>query len=169
MAFFVQHNDSMRRVMSNLLLGLGVAAVCSTGALAADDRVPVTISGCVNSGTDSGTFVLTNVEELSAGRMTPTSVIYWLSTTKGLKERVGQTIEVTGTYSPSRDAGKTGKQIIESDPASGEAKVAVENGSKKAELKTPTAVGTTGVKTELTKPYRALDVQTIRMIVSSCR
>src|SRR6185295_17898441 len=81
-----------------LVACLAVAA----GAAAADDRVvtpvgkdtvPVTITGCLLAGTRPDTFILKNVTD-SAGRSA--DVIYWLSTTRGLKDRVGQTIEVTG-------------------------------------------------------------------------
>jgi hypothetical protein len=137
--------------------------------VAKDTAVPVTIVGCVNAGAAANTFVLTRVEEVAAAQTRPADAIYWLSTTKGLKEHVGHKISVTGTFSPERDAGKTGKLKIESNPATGEEKVALENGMKKVELKSePGVVGTSGVKVEIEKPYRRLEVQTIKMIASSC-
>jgi hypothetical protein len=136
---------------------------------AKDTAVPVTITGCVNAGAASNTFVLTRVEEVSAAQTRPADSIYWLSTTKGLKEHVGHKISVTGTFSPERDAGKTGKLKIESNPTTGEEKVVLENGMKRVELKSePGAVGTSGVKAEIERPYRRLEVQTIKMIASSC-
>jgi hypothetical protein len=150
------------------LLGLGIALFSSTGALAADDRLPVTITGCVIEG-NGNTFVMTYVEEISAGTRGPSSALYWLSTTKGLKAQAGHRIEVSGTYSPSRDAGKTAKVKLESDPATDKATVAVENGMKKAEFTREfRAVGTSGVKAEIEKPYRRLEVESIRMIAPSC-
>jgi len=155
--------------MKQILLAVGVAAICSAAVLAADDNVQVRITGCVMDGED-GSFVLTNVQEMSGGKMSPTSSIYWLSTTKGLKEQVGHKVEVTGTFSPSRDQGKTGKIKIKSDPATGQETIKVENGAKKAEVSTDTGViGTTGVKTEITKPYRRLEVKSLRMIARSCQ
>jgi hypothetical protein len=151
-----------------MIIAVGVAALLSTGVLAAEDDVRVTITGCVVDG-DEGSFVLTNVQELSDGKMKPTTSLYWLSTTKGLKEHVGQRVEVTGTYSPSRDEGKTGTIAIASDAATGEETITVENGAKKAEATTTTgAVGTSGVKTEITKPYRRLEVQNLKMLVKVC-
>ena len=155
--------------MKPLILASAVAALCSAGLLAANDDVRVRITGCVKDG-DDGTFVLTDVREMSAGRMAPTGTLYWLSTTKGLKEQVGRRVEVNGTYSPSRDEGKTGKVTVESDPGSGEQTVKLENGAKKAEA----TVGTTGasapsIKTEITKPYRRLEVKSLKMIARTCR
>ena len=119
---------------------------------------------------DKGTFVLTNVQELTDGKMVSSPAIYWLSTAKGLKAQVGHKVEVNGTFSPLRDEGKTGKMTVESDSASGEQTVKVENGAKKAEA----TVGTSGssatsVKTEITKPYRRLEVKSMKMIARSCR
>jgi hypothetical protein len=154
--------------MKQILLAVGVAAICSAGILAADDNVPVRITGCVLNG-EGGSFVLTNVQEMSGGKMSPTSSIYWLSTTKGLKEQVGHNVEVTGTFSPSRDAGKTGTIKTASDGATGMETIKVENGAKKAEATTNTGVvGTSGVKTEISKPYRRLQVQKLRMIGETC-
>ena len=154
--------------MKRIVLAFGAAALCSTGLLAADDNIRVTITGCVRGG-DGDSFILTDVREMAGGKMSPTTSIYWLSTTKGLKEQVGHQVEVRGTYSPSRDEGKTGKIKIESDPASGQETITVENGAKKAETITPTEVaGTTGVKTEITRPYRRLEVKKLTMLRRVC-
>ena len=154
--------------MKQILLAVGAAALCSAGLLAANDDVRVTITGCVKAGEDNS-FLLTNVQETTGGKMTPTSAIYWLSTTKGLKEQVGHKVQVNGTYSPSRDEGKTGKIEIKENSATGEETITVENGAKKAETITPTEVaGTTGVKTEITRPYRRLEVKKLTMLRASC-
>ena len=154
--------------MKRFFLTVGVVTMCSAGIFAADDNVPVQITGCVFDG-DGGSFILSNVQEMSGGKMGPTATMYWLSTTRGLKEQVGHTVEVTGTFSPSRDQGKTGKIKITSDAATGQETIKVENGAKKAERTgEPGAVGTSGVKTEITKPYRRLQVKTLRMIADRC-
>lgn len=159
--------------MKRILLAVGVAAVCSAGVLAADDSVPVRITGCVVDG-DGGSFILTGVQEMSGGKMSPTSSIYWLSTTKGLKQQVGHEVEVIGTFSPSRDEGKTGRITIKPDPATGQETIQVANGAKTAEATTTDAagptgiVGTSGETTEITKPYRRLRVQKIRMLGEHC-
>jgi hypothetical protein len=47
--------------------------------------------------------------------------------------------------------------------------IKVENGAKKAEATANTGVvGTSGVKTETTKPYRRLQVQKLKMIAERC-
>jgi hypothetical protein len=148
-------------------LAIGVAAFCSAGILAADNNVRVRITGCVMDGND-GSFVLTNVQELSGGKMSPTSSVYWLSSTKGLKQQVGHKVEVTGTFSPSRDEGKTAKVKVETDSATGHETIKVENGAKRAEATTGDTAGTTGVKTEITKPYRRLEVRHLKMIADRC-
>ena len=154
--------------MKQIFLAAGVAALFSAGVFAAQDNIRVTITGCVVDG-DEGSFILTNVKEMSAGKMRPTTSIYWLSTTKGLKDHVGHTVEVTGTFSPSRDEGKTGTIEITADTATGEQTITVENGAKQAEATTSApVVGTTGVKTEITKPYRRLEVQNLKLVAARC-
>jgi len=157
--------------MKKQLLALGVAAFCSAGLAAARDDVPVTITGCVHAGTDDDSFVLTDVVDLNESTHAPATNVYWLSTTKGLKQHVGQKVEVTGTYSPSRDAGKTARIKIETDDDDGATTLAIENGMKKAETSEPGAVGTSGVigETTIEKPYRRLEVRNIKMIAESCR
>jgi len=60
---------------------------------------------------------------------------------------------------------------IKSDSATGQETIKVENGAKKAEARTDTGVsgGTTDVKTEITKPYRRLEVKSLKMIARSCQ
>jgi hypothetical protein len=155
--------------MRSVILGIGIAVLFCGGAFAADKRVPVTIVGCVQDGA-AGTFVLTGVREVENGDLKPTDAIYWLSSTKGLKEHVGHIVEVSGSFSPARDAGKTGKIKIETDAVTGDAKVAVENGIKKAEMTTRRdVVGTAGVKTEIVKPYRRLEVDSLKMVDGRCK
>lgn len=150
----------MKRVL------IGICAACSIGVgVSADTRPAVTITGCVVQGTSGDTYILTNVKE-DAG---DSGVLYWLTSTKGLKERVGRRIEVTGTVSTPGD---TGKVKVETDPAnSPDTKIEVKAGLKTAEAKIESAVGTTGVKekTEIQKSVRELHVQSIRTIVSSCQ
>ncbi len=156
--------------MKRLLLAIGAAAICSAGLAAAKDDVPVKITACVHDGA-KGSYVFTNVVDLNESATAPASVVYWLSTTDGLKEHVGHKIEVSGTYSPSRDAGKTAKIKIETDANDGETTIAVENGMKNAEIEEPGVAGTSGVKSETTieKPYRRLEVKSIKMIAASCQ
>ena len=158
--------------MKQMVLAVGVAALCSVGVFADDDSIRVTITGCVKGG-DRGSFVLTDVRETSGGKTGPTESIYWLSTNKGLKAEVGHRVEVTGTYSPSRDEGKTGTVAITSDPATGEETTKIKNGAKRAEATTgtvSTAGGTSGVKTEVevVSPYRRLQVEKLKTVSTRC-
>ena len=155
--------------MKKLIFAIGAAAMCSSGVLA-ETHTPVTITGCVHARTEPDMYVLLDVDEVSGNKAVPAGAVYWLSSTKGLKERVGQKVEVRGTYSLDRDFGKTAKLKIRSDPAKGEETIALENGMKKAEIKEELpAVGTTGVvATQVKRPYRRLEVQRLRMIAESC-
>ena len=80
-----------------------------------------------------------------------------------------QLLALTGTHSPKRDAGKTAKVKVEMDDDDGPSLV-IENGMKKAETREPGAVGTSGVigETTIEKPYRRLEVKSIKMIAASC-
>ena len=155
--------------MKQIVLAAVVASLCSVGMFAADDSVRVKITGCVKDG-DGGSFVLTDVREMTGGKMGPAQPIYWLSTNKGLKAEVGHRVEVTGTYSPSRDKGKTGTIAITSDPATGEETTEVKNGAKRAEATTGTAEGTSGVTTEVevVRPYRRLQVEKLKTLRTRC-
>ena len=70
------------------------------------DERAVTIRGCVRAGTEPDTFQLMRVTEVRPGRVrgqpVPTDaqgrdVLYWLSSTNGLKAKEGQRVEVRGT------------------------------------------------------------------------
>jgi hypothetical protein len=155
--------------MSRLILGLCAAAVCSVSLLARI-HTPVTITGCVYAGADPDTYVLLDVDEVTDGHAVPAGAVYWLSSTKGVAMHVGHKVEVRGTYSLDRDYGKTAKVTYKTDLTRRERTIALENGAKKAELKEELrAVGTTGVlPTEVKRPYRRLEVSTVKMIGASC-
>src|SRR6267143_1200990 len=84
-------------VQRNVLVAIGVAALHSTGSLAAAGK-PVTITGCVRAGATPDSFGLWNVEEISAGSAVPAGAMYRLSSSAGLTNHVGHKIEVRGTY-----------------------------------------------------------------------
>src|ERR1051325_11712313 len=67
---------SMRCAMRKLFLGCATAALCSAVLFAADDRVRVTLNGCVNGGDSPNTYVLTDVSEVSQGKKTPATAVY---------------------------------------------------------------------------------------------
>ena len=155
--------------MKKLMLALGAAAMCSTGLLAAI-HTPVTITGCVHAGTEPDTYVLLNVDEVTDGHAAPAGAVYWLSSTRGLKNHVGHKVEVRGTYSLDRDFGKSATVKFRSEAATGAQRVALMQGARRKEVKGELrAVGTTGVMpTEVKGPYRKLEVRSIKMIEASC-
>jgi len=157
--------------MKKLICGIGLAGVCAvTLAAAQNPRIAVSLVGCVRQGADADTFVLLNVKELANGQPVPATATYWLSSTKGLAQHIGHKLQVDGSYSPDRDAGKTAKVKVETDQQTGELRVKLENGAKKVEGKTPTPVGTAGtvVKAQIERPYRRLEVDGIRMVAPTC-
>ena len=100
------------------------------------------------------------------------TVIYWLSTTKGLHDQLGHMVQVTGTIKPDDDKGRMGKVKAESNGTTGETKLAVETGMRKAEVVNPLAVGTTGTiesKVEVERPVLTLHVKSLMMLEPSCR
>ncbi len=155
--------------MKKLILAAGAVALCSAGALAAV-HTPVAITGCVHAGTDPETYVLLNVDEVTDGTPVPAGAVCWLSSTRGLKDHVGQIVEVRGTYSLDRDFRKTATLKVKTDAAKRAQNIALENGAKTAGVKGELrAVGTTGVlPSEVKRPYRRLEVNTVKMIGASC-
>ena len=153
-----------------LVACLAVAA----GAAAADDRVvtpvgkdtvPVTITGCLLAGTRPDTFVLKNVTD-SAGRAD--DVIYWLSTTRGLKDHVGQMVEVSGPVVAISE----GELEVKTNPAkSPDTTIQVKARGKEAKARTDedadVGIGTK-TKEERTMPVHRIKVRSVRMVSPSC-
>jgi hypothetical protein len=129
----------------------------------------VTITGCVQRGSGR-TYVLTNIEETSPQVQSPATDIYWLTSTKGLRQQVGHKVQVTGLVSEKDDAGKTGKVKVKTS-GNGEEKIAVEATGNKAEATVEAPVGTSGEKTrsEVSRPVHTLHVRSIAMLASSCQ
>ena len=101
-------------VVVNLIAGTSLAVGASGQIPAAKDPkigTRVTITGCLHQGTSSDSFVLMGVTERPAD--SPPSIqpvpwaIYWLDSTDGLKARVGEMVDITGTITGRRpEAGK---------------------------------------------------------------
>ena len=152
-----------------LVACLAVAA----GAAAADDRVvtpvgkdtvPVTITGCLLAGTRPDTFVLKNVTD-SAGRAD--DVIYWLSTTRGLKDHVGQMVEVSGPVVAISE----GELEVKTNPAkSPDTTIQVKARGKEAKARTEDETAPSDVKTrdERTMPVHRIKVRSVRMVAPTC-
>ena len=159
--------------MKNAIVGLCAATMFTAVAIAAQDDPTVTITGCVEKGTHRDGYVISRVIETVPGSpaKAPT-VIYWLSTTKGLHDQLGHMVEVTGTLRPDDDKGRMGKVKAQADGTTGETKLAVEEGMKKVEVDNPVAIGTTGTvetKVEVERPVLTLHVKSLRMLEPSCR
>ena len=129
------------------------------------DTAPITITGCLLAGTRPDTFVLKNVTD-SAGRAA--DVIYWLSTTRGLKDHVGQTVEVTGPVV----AVSEGELEVKTDPAkSPDTTIQVKARGKEAKARTEedAAIGSdTKTKEERTLPVHRIKVRSVRMVAPTC-
>jgi len=123
----------------------------------------VTITGCLLAGTRPDTFVLKNVTD-SAGRAA--DVIYWLSTTRGLKDHVGQTIEVTGPVV----AVSEGELEVKTNPAkSPDTTIQVKARGKEAKAKTTDDTGAEGrIKEEKAMPVHRIKVRSVRMVAPTC-
>jgi hypothetical protein len=149
-----------------------IASVCFTvvgtiSVLTASDRTSVTITGCVQQGDTSNTYVLTNLAETSPRAQNPAHDIYWLTSTTGLHAQVGHKVQVTGLV--SEDAGQTGKIKVKT-AANGDETLAIEASGKKAEIKVDAPDGVSGEKSksEVSKPAHTMHVQSIKMLAPSC-
>lgn len=155
------------------LAGTSLALGAQTPA-ASDPKIGtrVTITGCLHQGTSSDSFVLMGVTERPAD--SPPSIqpvpwaIYWLDSTKGLKERVGEMVDITGKITGRRP--EAGKITVSIDASELRAKdVQVTSASKTLDVTTekyePAArpVGTTGTDSSISvsRPVYKLDVETV--------
>ena len=155
--------------MKTMLTGLSLAATLATaGMLAADEAATraesVTITGCLHAGQQPDSFVLTDVTDTKgmAGQ-----VIYWLSSTKGLKEHVGHRISVTGPVVKVSQ----GEVEIKNDPAKDPAaKVEIKARGKEVDARTTSASVTTGEKskTEEKMPVHRIKVQSVTSVAATC-
>ena len=138
--------------MKQWTVGVSVTAMFGMAIVAAAPREApekgkneqaVMIRGCVIAGTEPDTFLLTHVTEVRPGQVrgqsVPTdtqgrNVLYWLSSTKGLKMKNGQRVEVKGT-------------VDLNDPKHGETKVS-EDSSKRRDATSEITSGDKTVKTK---------------------
>jgi hypothetical protein len=161
--------------MKALTSAAGLALMLAAGSSTADDvyksgtpvgkeTAPVTVTGCLLAGTRPDTFVLKNVTD-SAGRSP--DVIYWLSTTRGLKDHVGQTIEVTGPVVAISE----GELEVKTNPAkSPDTTIQVKARGKEAKAKTTDdTIGEGRTKEERTMPVHRIKVRSLRMVAPTCR
>ena len=155
--------------MKTVVSGLALAgALATAGALWAEEAVrskdPVTITGCVHAGQQPGTFVLTDVSD---SKGVASQVIYWLSSTKGLKDNVGKKIMVTG---PVVNVSQ-GEVEVRNDPKdTPPAQVEIKARGKEVEAHTRSASVTTGDKseTEEKRPVHRIKVQSLTTVAGTC-
>lgn len=162
-------------VVVNLIAGTSLALGAAGQIPAAQDPkigTRVTITGCLHQGTSSDSFVLMGVTERPAD--SPPSVqpvpwaIYWLDSTDGLKARVGEMVDVTGTITGRRP--EAGKITVAIDASELRAKdVQVTSASKTLDVTTEKyepalrPVGTSGTDSSISisRPLYKLDVETV--------
>jgi len=154
--------------LSSLVLAAAVRAdnVNKDGTPVGKDTAPVTIRGCLLAGTQPDSFVMKNVTD-SAGRAA--DVIYWLSSTRGLKDHVGHTIEVTGPVVSVSE----GELQVKTDPSkSPDTTIQVRARGKEAKAKTTDADGAANpdvkTKEEKTMPVHRIKVRSVRMVSETC-
>jgi hypothetical protein len=143
---------------SALILGSLILA----GSVRSSDPEPVTIRGCLLAGTRPDTFVLKDVTD-SAGRAA--DVIYWLSSTRGLKDHVGHTVEVTGPVVSV----STGEVEVKTDPSkTPDTTIEVKARGKEAKATDADASLDTKTKEERTLPVHRIKVRSVRMVAETC-
>lgn len=119
-----------------LLTTLFVVAALAVPALADDDGIPVTLTGCLHHATQPGAYVLTNVAVTSDAAL-PSNAIYWLDDRDKLHGHAGWMIEITG----EAERIETGEVEVEHHPKDGgrARSVEVEADGREAELLTTDA------------------------------
>ena len=168
----------------SVTVGLGMAVAPLNAQEKGDARQTVTIRGCVVAGTEPDTFMLMHVTEIPPGRVkeqpVPTDtqgrdVLYWLSSTKGLKREIGRRVEVNGTIDPSDP--KEGKTKVTADPDKRlDSTNKISSGGRSVKAKTdsqpPATTSDTVVKSKEKETERVvyrLKVISVRSVDGACR
>jgi hypothetical protein len=141
---------------------------------------PITITGCVRAGTEAGSYMLMDVQEISGANrpqgvpvdINGRDVLYILNSTKGLTNEVGRRVEVTGTVDLT-DADKAQMKVTD-DPAKLLDKTTEIKGDQQTvtvETNTDAGTGQNAAATKHTdkEPNRVLyrlDVKSIRRVPS---
>ncbi len=137
----------MRRYVTTLILACGCASLLVTTPLAqtsesktkvkAEDGKTVTYTGCVQTGTETRSFILNNVIPISKTETTGTSGTVSTTTTYALvpegkvdlQEQVGHKVEVTGVLIPAGKGETKYKTETKAKGAKEETKGEVERGA----------------------------------------
>jgi len=159
------------------LVAVSIAVVSAATAARAQDKLKsternVTIRGCVLAGDHADTYFLSDVRPVSGWNPVPDHPIYyWLNTTKGLKERLGQRVEVSGIvdFSDSHD----GQKKITVDPSeTKDTKTKVSSDGKQVTVKQDTAIpkmeDAKESKTKVPAEFFDLHVKSVKTVAGSC-
>lgn len=167
---------------------LVVAAIAAlVASAAAQDRPdtsgnrPITITGCVRAGVETGTFMLMNVREMDAANGAQSvpveefgrDVLYILNSAKGLDKAVGRRVVVTGTVDLS-DAHKTRMKVIDDPTKRKDQNIEIRGDGEKVTVESdttprvaPDAAGSVTTSTEPNREMYRLDVKSIRAVSRS--
>jgi hypothetical protein len=141
---------------------------------------PVTISGCVREGTTRGTFMLMNVTEIkwpdrqqavprdSQGR----DVLYLLSSNEGLRSRVGERVEVTGTLD-LRNVDEARSKVTSDPTKVMDSVIEIRSEGKTVTVETSTQpqaeTGGVDTFTQTKRVLYRLNVTSVRSVPESCQ
>ena len=171
----------MKRAVIAATLSLAVTGASLAGAASIQDKTPpdpkigtrVTITGCLHQGTTKDAFVLLGVTERPADSPAQAQVvpyaIYFLDSNDGLKELVGEVVDVTGKVTSRRSQSGTITVAVDpSDTLSTEVEIAsgskVETTEKFAGSR-PRGAPRGPSSMEVTRPVYRLDVEHVRSVV----
>jgi len=150
------------KYLSLCFVFVAAAASAQTPSAKGGDKIvpePITLTGCVAAGTESNTYMLSNVMRSDKPGGSDAGTFYWLDSPGKLKAHVGHQVEVLGRLDDDVDKTKTkakdGKVEVKSDNK----KVEVPAGTAAAE-----AAGTSGSKRASYK----VKVQSVKMLSGSC-
>src|SRR5260370_41696444 len=107
----MMHRPAREVSMKSAIAGLFVATMLTTAAIAAQDDPTVSITGCLEKGTQRDGYVISRVTENGPGRSSKAPAgIYWPSNTKGRPDPLGHMGRGTGTIRPDADQGRRSRE-----------------------------------------------------------
>jgi hypothetical protein len=164
------------RITGNALIALSLLAAVTS--LRAQDKLKsadrnVTISGCVVAGDHADTYMLSDVKQVSGWAPTPDGpMYYWLNSTKGLKERLGQRVQVSGIVD-FNDTHEGQKKITVDPSETKDTKTKVSSEGKQVTVKQDTPAvpkidNAEKTKTKIPAAIFDLHVKTVTTVAGTC-